>query len=1134
MGKLRFKKNRTAFALVSSLLLAATLILLAIAAAAHLAIETVRSARELDRARARLIAHAGMRIALGEMQTAVGPDRRTTAEAAILGETGAAHPHWAGVWRSDRLNTEPPDAPPFVHRDPATGALKDRRRDDTPYDAKREVLRWLVSGGDDPPENLSGRMRPGNRLRLVGPDEADTPVFAPAVSAGDGTRFAWWAGDEGVKARYNLPDLPEPGEKLERPSRLSPPPRVGTSLFPGWRPVTPAAPATGTDGDATLLGDQDDASRRSRFHDITPFSAGVLANQRDGGLRRDLTPYLLSTGSVAAYADAPGMDDDTPLLAGANSPFVRFPPRAGILRRWAKLGAEADSGTVAPATGARRVQPVFPAPADTFHDGTHANLPDTAAWNSPVVAPVLTEAAVYHRIGYDSKKLRDDGAPRLRLHLHPRVTLWNPYDATLAPARYLVHLRANGSPEFRLVKTDKVVIGRLTGWRVYRDKEVNYATTQGSLLFLIDCPEIPAGESRLFLPKTTGEFDIQNPNKLEVATALTNANLYLEDAAGFEAAGLKALAGISVAGESWLLKNSAAEDHAAALKLIPSAAAPTDWASLRLYPTVRYISCSHKCGVGTTADPAWPAGVTQPLLDDMNAGPAPRTRDGVRLRRLEETAGNLAAFAPAAHMDIAPFANHNPLAVFSCRNPLDNATPQEPGGSSGIRRPEYFGAFTRDAFDEAADWPALAPAGPVTAVPIGAPAAFPALKSLVASPLPPAPERLAALADFSFAPVSPWAWQPLRTTGESRVEPDIPAGATAYGPEIENWADMGVGAKHYLDWTRRTESPREPLVYDARFEMNHALFDNFCLISGGKDSRKDFVDTRGAKTLPNTRVRLAPGARDAGEKLTGEHAFHRGAAAVTMAGAFNINSVSETAWSAVLASTLGRAPDGAPAPGAGASFPRSPRAPADVAAQDAGFRDPKFWNNARALSPEEIERLARELVVEIKLRGPFTSLSDFVNRRLEPGAVSCDPKAPTPNACGALQAAIDRSGVNAEPEAMKISRFSALPGTRHEPDRQAWLKTEGAAARLSQADILRALGPVMAARSDTFRLRVCAETCDGASVTLEAIVQRLPSPVMAHSAQPDGASRPNPDEPSEKTAGLFGRRLVIVRLREVR
>lgn len=42
-----------------------------------------------------------------------------------------------------------------------------------------------------------------------------------------------------------------------------------------------------------------------------------------------------------------------------------------------------------------------------------------------------------------------------------------------------------------------------------------------------------------------------------------------------------------------------------------------------------------------------------------------------------------------------------------------------------------------------------------------------------------------------------------------------------------------------------------------------------------------------------------------------------------------------------------------------------------------------IWDCFRELTPEEIDRLAEEIVAEVRLRGPFLSLADFVNRRLK-------------------------------------------------------------------------------------------------------------------------------------------------------
>ena len=46
------------------------------------------------------------------------------------------------------------------------------------------------------------------------------------------------------------------------------------------------------------------------------------------------------------------------------------------------------------------------------------------------------------------------------------------------------------------------------------------------------------------------------------------------------------------------------------------------------------------------------------------------------------------------------------------------------------------------------------------------------------------------------------------------------------------------------------------------------------------------------------------------------------------------------------------------------------------------FENPS-WNTLRKLKDEEINRLAYKIVEQVKLRGPFLSYSDFVNRRIQ-------------------------------------------------------------------------------------------------------------------------------------------------------
>ena len=115
------------------------------------------------------------------------------------------------------------------------------------------------------------------------------------------------------------------------------------------------------------------------------------------------------------------------------------------------------------------------------------------------------------------------------------------------------------------------------------------------------------------------------------------------------------------------------------------------------------------------------------------------------------------------------------------------------------------------------------------------------------------------------------------------------------------------------------------------------------------------------------------------------------------------------------------------------------------------------------------KRLAKAIVGEVKLRGPFLSLADFVNRRLaedETGRM------------GALQAAIEQAGLNSGlTAAYPLNNQSSLPDYSHpdnipdatrmeqtlKPASKAW----GAPGWLTQADVLQVLGPVLSAPART-------------------------------------------------------------------
>jgi hypothetical protein len=256
--------------------------------------------------------------------------------------------------------------------------------------------------------------------------------------------------------------------------------------------------------------------------------------------------------------------------------------------------------------------------------------------------------------------------------------------------------------------------------------------------------------------------------------------------------------------------------------------------------------------------------------------------------------------------------------------------------------------------------------------------------------------------------------------------------------------------------------------------------------------------------------------------------FHRAAFHLLVDGGFNVNSTSVEAWKAVLAATRDS--------GYGSTnhtpFPRVLEAP-EGEFDNGNADDPAAWAGFRSLNDVELDRLAREVVRQVKLRGPFLSLADFVNRRL------MEDDQDERGRMGALQAAIEAAGLNVDfHQRYPLENSASLPDyehpdhiddpTRleqtHKPNSKAW----GAPGYLTQGDILQVLGPTLTARSDTFVIRAYGDALDGEGKVkgrawCEAIVQRTAVPLVPSA---DGI---NPMDGGEEAD--LGRRFTITSFR---
>jgi hypothetical protein len=304
---------------------------------------------------------------------------------------------------------------------------------------------------------------------------------------------------------------------------------------------------------------------------------------------------------------------------------------------------------------------------------------------------------------------------------------------------------------------------------------------------------------------------------------------------------------------------------------------------------------------------------------------------------------------------------------------------------------------------------------------------------------------------------------------------------------------------------------------------------------------------------PELRIDLVSGTSPATD------AYQKIAAYQMLEGGFNINSTSIEAWKAVLSTSniadgLTKIPvfpnstnmlqfDGTAASTIAAAFSRYRIPNFNESVESTSNQDLSIWQGYRVLNESDITNLAKEIVKQVRYRGPFLSMAEFVNRRL---SASTDARAQM----GVIDAAIAASGLNAfiETAAGKeldeaSDSISYLKANDYGMTKNLVALTGNTAKNiptyLTQADILQQIGSKLTARSDTFVIRAYGEAryfsgSIASKSVCEAVVQRLPDYVDLSagqdafldtnliSPQPDGLSSINE---------RFGRRFKIVQFR---
>jgi Arc/MetJ-type ribon-helix-helix transcriptional regulator len=299
-------------------------------------------------------------------------------------------------------------------------------------------------------------------------------------------------------------------------------------------------------------------------------------------------------------------------------------------------------------------------------------------------------------------------------------------------------------------------------------------------------------------------------------------------------------------------------------------------------------------------------------------------------------------------------------------------------------------------------------------------------------------------------------------------------------------------------------------------------------------------------------------------------------------GSFNINSTNKDAWKAFLASSRHFKHKADTSVNSSAAFPRSLSQTSPANDPPTG-KDEDSYTGFRRLNDAQIDALAGKIVKQVRRRGPFVSLSHFINRAI--GDINTQREL---TRAGALQVAVDESGLNinlagnrsafsavtAAKDGLKLSEKNGAPRAdmdggdtagqlpNAEPGIADWAVTStdnnfgsvasiiadrvtmtnpsfqneqgfrstGIPGWLTQADILQVIGTAISARSDTFRIRTCGEAFDAsgnvvARAYCEAIVQRSPDYVDPSNKATDRGTQLN------AVNKIYGRQFQVVSFR---
>lgn len=1118
-------KSRRGFALIVALALMGFILLIMLSLSLLVKVESFSAYHERSLFVARENAMLGALIALGELQRTMGPDMRISAQADILSTESPDNPDvgvdpfdaaeaarfWTGVWDSEDWNP---------------GSATDRQG---------RFERWLVSlpvGTEAAIDTVNRASLPINlnddaqavtlaQIRAVpqsGGDPVLTDIRAPLYKINDSGSFAWWISDEGVKANPALVD-PYLGESennlINDIPRFFYPHRnnlratdwFANTDFNDENLVAKLQKVTGTPESSSLafvnanLTNEAQAAftEDSLMADYTFYSHGVLSSNRRGGLRKDLSlafwrdpdemirfePNTPSENPafendfrrrrIFNYQDYPQSEQSVRSPSSASSNF--FAPRWEVLRDYHNsfqkiANSDAANAQVYPVLGSdgNRYLHIYRssdgsggtiafeqatgdhlhnfAPSDATAEILVNNVQPVEPTTSPVTPILLRmniefELAMVEKVDSSGLPVTDGDGNQIyhpQMRLNPTVTLWNPYNVAIS------YEALDGT----FVDAGFLQLNTQTSGRLNVDFDID-----GKPFSLVDT------DNRTGLTGSNNilemEFNPTNPAlnyfapgevrvlTVETTTTADNANMNNEIQ----------LSSVFPVDEAYLTITEALRGieklEGETLEVITSVSDTGDGMRPMLQPGSGVNSnYTHRFRINMAA----PFGPEETSLTVNDV-------DTVILGSLELHLQPGSQFAIPDY-NTRRFANFNVRPIFPKGGLMNTYSGQIPnywlGFLPGPAEVDYqkIGVETDAGTLQRGFWGASAGAADGSS--------FLAFFDVPRRP----PESLGQYQHAHLANLYPHM-------------PTYPLGNSI--------ADPHVSRPYAIDYSGgRT-------FMDISWFLNDSLWDDYFL------STIDPYDIDGLNPdrLSPLRDRFVELDETVEYNPEDPNDYQDVAANLLLRGAFNVNSTSVEAWAALLSGLGGEGINYIDPASETTSTTGDLEYPIHRNTTPIGDRNTPWTGAPRDFDRSEIRTLAENIVKEVKKRGPFLSLSDFINRRLTDDDRGLK---------GAIQAAIDADNFDAIRSVVPDNGTVSLAGSPAGNNIEAKAKpSDFAPGYLTQADVLTTIGPSLSARSDTFIIRSYGNSTNPLSQKIEGeawcemLVQRIPEEVTPNSKE---------------------------------